>query len=38
MFSLRELEREDILEINSCRPSKELIDYLGAPYRYIIKK
>ena len=35
MYSLRELAREDIKTINSWRNKKELIDNLGAPYRFI---
>ena len=35
MYSLRELRREDIVVINSWRAKRELIDYLGAPYRFI---
>jgi RimJ/RimL family protein N-acetyltransferase len=38
MYRLRELEREDVQIINSWRSSKELIDYLGAPFRYINKE
>ena len=37
MYRLRELERDDILTINSWRSSRELIDSLGAPFRYINK-
>ena len=35
MYRLRELKREDISIINTWRNDKELIDYLGAPFRYI---
>ncbi len=35
MFSLREMTRKDLPIINSWRANRELIDYLGAPYRYI---
>lgn len=35
MYVLRELERKDLLAINSWRRNKELIDFLGAPYRFI---
>lgn len=35
MYRLRELERKDISTINIWRSSKELINYLGAPFRYI---
>lgn len=35
MYSLREIEREDIQAINSWRAKRELIDFLGAPFRYI---
>lgn len=35
MYRLRELEREDIPIINSWRSDKDLIDKLGAPFRYI---
>lgn len=35
MFKLRELERKDISEINVWRNNQELIDTLGAPFRYI---
>jgi len=38
MFKLREIEREDIPIINSWRAKKSLIDYLGAPFRYINKE
>lgn len=34
-YALRELERSDIKTINSWRAQRELIDCLGAPYRYI---
>lgn len=37
MYRLRELEREDIPAINSWRSDKDLIDNLGAPFRYINK-
>ena len=35
MYRLRELEKKDIAIINQWRNKKELIDYLGAPFRYI---
>lgn len=35
MYKLRELQKDDIPEINSWRNNKILIDFLGAPYRYI---
>lgn len=35
MYKLRELEKKDIATINKWRNTRELIDYLGAPYRYI---
>lgn len=35
MFKLREIEREDIPVINAWRSSKELIEHLGAPFRFI---
>ena len=35
MFRLRELNRSDIEEINKWRNNSELIDFLGAPFRYI---
>lgn len=35
MYKLRELEREDLHEINKWRNDSELIDLLGAPFRYI---
>ena len=35
MYKLRELEREDIREINKWRNDPDLIACLGAPYRYI---
>lgn len=35
MFKLRELSRSDIPEINLWRSDKELIDCLGAPFRFI---
>lgn len=38
MYRLREVDREDLININSWRSSKELIDYLGAPFRYINKE
>lgn len=38
MYRLRELEREDIPIINSWRSDKDLIDKLGAPFRYINKE
>jgi len=38
MYRLREIDREDMIIINSWRSSKELIDHLGAPFRYINKE
>lgn len=38
MYRLREIDREDMMIINSWRSSKELIDHLGAPFRYINKE
>ena len=38
MHKLREIEREDITIINNWRSSKELIEHLGAPFRYINKE
>lgn len=35
MYKLRELEKNDISAINAWRSEKELIDNLGAPFRYI---
>lgn len=35
MYRLRELIREDIPIINSWRSDRELIEHLGAPFRYI---
>lgn len=35
MYKLREIERKDISEINKWRNDKELIKFLGAPYRFI---
>ena len=35
MYKLRELQREDIKEINKWRNDSQLIENLGAPYRYI---
>lgn len=35
MYSLRELSRSDLTEINRWRSDRELIDGLGAPFRYI---
>ena len=35
MYKLRELERKDLKTINSWRNDRELIGFLGAPYRYI---
>lgn len=35
MYKLRELEREDVKEINKWRNDPELLACLGAPYRYI---
>ena len=34
-YKLREISRKDIKEINKWRNDKELIAFLGAPYRYI---
>lgn len=38
MYKLRELEKEDIPTINLWRSNKDLIDKLGAPFRYINKE
>ncbi|AOM81669.1 GNAT family N-acetyltransferase [Salisediminibacterium beveridgei] len=35
MYELRELQKEDILAINNWRKNIELIECLGAPFRYI---
>ena len=35
MYKLRELDKKDMLTINKWRNDKELIDRLGAPFRYI---
>ncbi len=35
MYRLRELERKDISAINKWRSNRKLIDYLGAPFRFI---
>ena len=35
MFKLRELERTDLKEINVWRNKPELLEFLGAPFRYI---
>lgn len=35
MYKLRELEQKDLDTINKWRNNKELIDLLGAPYRFI---
>ena len=35
MYSLRELSRSDLPEINSWRANRDLIGGLGAPFRYI---
>lgn len=35
MYKLREIERKDVPVINKWRNDKTLIDYLGAPFRYI---
>ena len=35
MYRLRELRREDMPKINEWRNDSELIDFLGAPFRYI---
>lgn len=35
MYKLREIERKDLKIINSWRNDPEIIDCLGAPYRYI---
>src|SRR5690606_37884375 len=35
MYKLRELQKDDIPSINNWRNNRDLIVYLGAPYRYI---
>lgn len=35
MYILREIQKKDIPKINKWRNSIELMDYLGAPFRYI---
>ena len=35
MYRLREIERKDLVEINQWRNDPELIECLGAPFRYI---
>jgi len=35
MYKLRELRKEDIPKINKWRNDSELINHLGAPFRYI---
>lgn len=35
MYELRELRKEDMIKINNWRNDKELINNLGAPFRYI---
>ncbi len=35
MFKLRELEKKDLVQINKWRNDPELIELLGAPFRYI---
>ena len=35
MYKLRELERKDLAKINEWRNKEELIEFLGAPFRYI---
>ena len=35
MYRLRELERQDMTIINSWRNNPEIINQLGAPFRYI---
>lgn len=35
MYKLRELRKEDMLKINEQRNDSELINHLGAPFRYI---
>jgi len=35
MYKLRELRKEDIPNINKWRNDSELINHLGAPFRYI---
>ena len=34
-YYLREIERKDIETINGWRNDKQVIDFLGAPYRFI---
>lgn len=38
MYRLREIERDDVQIINLWRSDRELIDKLGAPFRYINKE
>lgn len=38
MYKLRELERKDIAAINLWRNDKEIIETLGAPFRFINKE
>ena len=35
MYKLRELDKRDLTTVNKWRNDKELIDHLGAPFRYI---
>lgn len=35
MYKLRELDKRDLATVNKWRNDKELIDHLGAPFRYI---
>ena len=35
MYKLRGLRNEDILNINNWRNDSEMINHLGAPFRYI---
>lgn len=35
MYKLRELERKDLAVVNTWRNNHELIEQLGAPFRYI---
>lgn len=35
MYKLREIKKEDLEKINNWRNDNELINYLGAPFRYI---
>lgn len=35
MYKLRELRKEDMIKINEWRNDSELINHLGAPFRYI---